>query len=147
MASRTLIPFLAPTLFFFVTQPLLAAAGREPFAAVSQTNAGDREWAEEAAKILQQLPPPLKHYVNVSQGDADKLLRQDSNYLQAVREKLAGRWFAALIGTSEESSFAVQGRFDTWRGLVEFLAERNALVEVWAWGEGIEGASRRLPAS
>ena len=53
MASRTLIPFLAPTLFFFVTQPLLAAAGREPFAAVSQTNAGDREWAEEAAKILQ----------------------------------------------------------------------------------------------
>src|SRR5205823_11461961 len=63
-----------------------------------------------------------------------------------VREKLEGRWFAALVEASGEAPFAIQGRFDTWRGLLEFLAERNALVDVWAWGDRGEHGARRIPA-
>ena len=146
MAPRTTFPFLTLVLVLGAPGPLPAAVEREPSASASRANIANRELAEEAAKIFGRLPAPLKHYEGVGEKDADELLRQDANYAEAVREKLEGRWFAALLGASGEAPFAVQGRFETWRGLVEFLADRNAVVDVWAWGEGREGPARRITA-
>src|SRR5439155_4745112 len=110
------------------------------------TNVWDRELSAQVAEVFQALSAPGKQYPGLSQAEVDRFLRQDVNYAQIVREKLGGRWFAALVETAGETPFAIHGRFDTWRGLVEFLAERNALVDVWAWGERGEGEPRRIPA-
>ena len=63
-----------------------------------------------------------------------------------VREKISGQWFAALVAVTNTDAFAVQGRFETWSGLVEFLQGQNALVEVWAYPEGGLKNPRRLSA-
>src|SRR5207302_3436623 len=104
------------------------------------------ELAAQVTQVFQQLSPPVKHYADLSRAESERLLLQDANYAQVVREKLEGQWFAALVGAPEDAPFAIQGRFNTWRGLVEFLADRNALVEVWAWGEGMGGLPRRITA-
>ncbi|MEO8429427.1 MAG: hypothetical protein ABI651_20230, partial [Verrucomicrobiota bacterium] len=122
------------------------AADVEPPATRFLTNVWDRELSGQTARLFQKLPAPIHHYESLSQAEAGSYLRQDSNYAEIIRQKLAGRWFAALVAMSKDTPLAIQRQFDTWRGLVEFLAERNALVEVWAWGEGIGGQPRRLPA-
>jgi hypothetical protein len=146
MASRTLVPLLALSLALLAVGELAAAGGREQFATRLLTNFWDRELAARVTEVFDRLPPPAMHYASLSRDNAERVLRQDAKYSQTVREKLEGRWFAALVGTSDDESVAIQGRFDSWRGLVEFLAERNALVEVWAWGEGLDGQARRIPA-
>src|SRR5262249_21385262 len=41
---------------------------------------------------------------------------------------------------------SIEVRFSTWRELVEFLAEKQAIVDVWAYGEAGEREPRRIPA-
>src|SRR2546427_4139436 len=135
---RAACPCLALSLVL-LTVNLLPTADAETPTTRFLTNVWDRELSGQAAQLFQKLPAPTNHYESLSQAQADSYLRQDANYAEIIREKLAGQWFAALVATSKDTPFAIHSRFDTWRGLVEFLAERNALVEVWAWGEGIDG--------
>lgn len=146
MPIRATLPFLAVFLAAFAFRlPLIAAEAEAPTTGFL-TNVWDRELAAQVTQMFEQLPAPVKHYASLSQAEAERFLLQDANYAQMVREKLGEKWFAALVGASADAPFAIEGRFDTWRGLVEFLAERNALVEVWAWGEGVDGLARRIPA-
>src|SRR3989442_7913722 len=146
MVMRATRPCLALSLILFAAGSPLNAAEPEPLTAAILTNVWDRELAAQVAEVFKALPAPVKQYSSLSQAEVSRFLRQDVNYAQMVREKLDARWFAALVEADGDAPFAIQGRFDTWRGLVEFLAERNALVDVWAWGERGEGQSRRIPA-
>src|SRR2546425_1518345 len=146
MVMRATCPGLALSLILFAAGSHLAAAEPEPLTATILTNVWDLELAAQVAELFQALPTPVKQYPSLSQAEVARFLRQDVNYAQMVREKLDGRWFAALVENSGEAPFAIRGRFDNWRGLVEFLAERNALVDVWAWGEKGGGQPRRIPA-
>src|SRR5207247_912068 len=62
------------------------------------------------------------------------------------REKVQGQWFAALLSTESGQSFSVQRRFESWKGLMDFLVDREALVEVWAYPQK-GGKPRRIPAT
>src|SRR3989441_6572243 len=146
MVMRATRPCLALSLILFAAGSPLNAAEPEPLTAAILTNVWDRELAAQVAEVFKALPAPVKQYSSLSQAEVSRFLRQDVNYAQMVREKLDARWFAALVEADGDAPFAIQGRFDTWRGLVEFLAERNALVDVWAWGEKGEGEPRRIPA-
>jgi hypothetical protein len=143
MVIRATCPWLALALTLFETLPHLTAAAPE---ATILTNVWDRALAAQVAAVFQALPAPVKQFSSLSQAETARSLRQDVNYAKLVREKIEGHWFAALVENSGEASFTIQGRFDSWRGLVEFLAERNALVDVWAWGEKGEVQPRRIPA-
>jgi len=73
--------------------------------------------------------------------------RERRNYLQLLREKLSDKWFAALVSTDPESAYEIMGRFESWKGLLDFALAREALVELWAYSEqGMENA-RRIPAT
>ena len=95
---------------------------------------------------MNQLPPPALRYDGLSETDAAERLARARNYENFVREKISGQWFAALVAVTNTDAFAVQGRFETWSGLVEFLQGQNALVEVWAYPEGGLKNPRRLSA-
>ena len=144
MVMRATRPCLALSLILFAAGSPLYAADPEPLTAAILTNVWDRELAAQVAGVFQALPAPVKEYPSLSPAEVSRFLRQDVNYAQMVREKLDARWFAALVETDGEVPFAIHRRFDTWRELVEFLAERNALVDVWAWGERGEGQRRRM---
>src|SRR5881394_1160950 len=144
MVMRAKCPWLALWLMFFALGFTLASA--EPGPSAILTNVWDRELSAQVAEVFRTLPAPERHYPGLSRPEVDRILRQDVNYSQLVREKLDGRWFAALVEVSGDAPFAIKGRFDTWRGLVEFLTERNALVDVWASSEGGDGQVRRIPA-
>jgi len=114
----------------------LTAAG--PEAGAAEGGAEARPWNPEVAaralSIFKELAPPAVHYAGLSEAEADRLLRSDAAYRQLTRERLEGRWFAALVATEGADPDSIRARFDTWQGLVEFLAGQNALVEVWACG-------------
>jgi len=110
------------------------------------TNVWNREVAEKASLVFRQLAAPARHYAGLSEADATRLLQSDVNYQGFLREKLQNRWFAALVDKDEPAPYRVEARFTTWRELVEFLAEKRALVDVWAYGEAGERGARRIPA-
>jgi hypothetical protein len=147
MAPKPTSSFLAVSLVLTAALSYLAPAEPDRLAPGSPTEPEDRELAVQAAQVFQQLPAPVRHYADIDPVEVDWGLRQDANYEQLVREKVEGRWFAALVEMAEAEPLAIRGRFGTWRGLVEFLAERNALVEVWACGEEGAGPARRIPAT
>ena len=107
MVTRTKFPSLALSLALFAVDPFLVAAEREQVTAGFLTNVWDRELAARATEVFQQLPAPARHYPGLSRAEAERFLLQDANYAQVVREKLAGRWFAALIEASQEAPFAI----------------------------------------
>src|SRR5205814_9665528 len=110
------------------------------------TNRWDRELSAQMARAFQNLPPVAAHYPTLTPDEAERRLRQDSNYTQIVREKLEGHWFGALVETSGKAPFAIAARFETWRGLMDFLVQQNALVDIWALGEAPDAQPRRIPA-
>ena len=103
-------------------------------------------FAAKAAALSNELPPPRAHFAGVPETEAADRLRRELEYQAFVREKLSGHWFAALTSARADEPYSVQGRFETWKGLMDFLLERDALVEVWAYAEA--GAKpRRIPAT
>ena len=91
----------------------------------------------EVLDVLNRLGPPAKHYDGIHESEAQDRLKEDRNYRELLREKVLGKWFAALLFTKPGESFSIAGRFETWKGLLDFILERDALVEVWAYGEGL----------
>ncbi len=118
---------------------------------LGETSPGTGAWnadvAARAAAVFQRLSPPAIHYSGLSEAEAARLLRRDAAYQELTREKLEGGWFAALVAKDGPEPYSVQARFESWRRLVEFLSEQNALVEVWACGEGPDHKVRRVPAT
>jgi hypothetical protein len=101
---------------------------------------------ERIAALRQQLPPLQRHYEGLTESEAAAQIQQQRNYEKILGEKTRGEWFAALVSTSGEAPYAIQARFKTCRGLLDFIAERQALVEVWAYREGGPQNARRVPA-
>ncbi|MGA2864839.1 MAG: hypothetical protein ABSF95_10165 [Verrucomicrobiota bacterium] len=124
-------------------------AGREagPAASGPLTNVWNPDVAAKASALFQALPAPAIHYAGLAEAEVRQRLRSEAAYQQLMREKLAGKWFAALVATEGAEPGSIQADFKTWRGLVEFLAEQNALVEVWACGEAGDHKVRRIPAA
>ena len=145
MFLRPKSSWLARGLVLYLLGSQLAGAQPESSASLILTNVWDRELAKQVAEVFQSLPAPVKQYAGLSRAAVERVLREEVNYAQVVREKVNGQWFAAMVEADGDAPFAIRGRFDSWRGLVEFLADRNALVDVWASGE--TGAARRIPAS
>ncbi|HEY2952327.1 MAG TPA: hypothetical protein VGK40_07085, partial [Verrucomicrobiae bacterium] len=102
--------------------------------------------AEKFAGMFTQLPPPTLHYDGLSEAEAAERLARARHYEAFVREKISGQWFAALVAVTNTEAFTIKGRFETWNGLVEFLQQQNALVEVWAYPDGGLKDPRRISA-
>jgi hypothetical protein len=99
-----------------------------------------------AAALFQSLPPLARHYPELSQTAVAVRTAHDAGHAAMLREKLEDRWFAALVAMSGAEPFSIHGRFETWRGLVEFLAGQDALVEVWVSSPEGEDGARRITA-
>lgn len=73
-----------------------------------------------------------------------------ARYSALMEEKLAGKWFAALVSLDPGTLNAIEGRFETRRGFFEFVEGHGAIVDVWAYtadGRMEDGiAGRRLSA-
>jgi hypothetical protein len=147
MIASSIIPGLVCSLAL-AASPLMTA-GREagPTESGPLTNVWNRDVAAKASALFQALPAPAIHYAGLPEAEARQRLRAEAAYQQLMREKLEGQWFAALVATEGAEPGSIQFRFKTWRGLVEFLAEQNALVEVWACGEAGDHKVRRIPAA
>src|SRR5262249_24914115 len=100
----------------------------------------------KVADFWKQLPPPQSHFEGVPEGEVKNRGRREQSYQVFLREKIKGQWFAALLSMRSEEAFSVQARFQSWRGLMDFLLDREALVEVWAYSDGAEKA-RRITAT
>jgi hypothetical protein len=95
----------------------------------------------------EQLPPVTRHFVDVAPGEVLFREQLKRDHVALMREKLAGEWFAALVPLGENSDDAdTFVRFRTLRGLLDFIADREALVETWRYPVGAPGFARRLSA-
>jgi hypothetical protein len=138
--STRLLFLIAAGLFLTESSPSQAAA------VVGANPPGTNSFDAKVTALGNQLPPPQTHYADVSEADAAGRLRREQEYQTFVREKLQGQWFAALTAAGPDESYSIQGRFKTWKGLMDFLLERDALVEVWAYPEAGQ-KPRRIPAT
>src|SRR5436190_22313184 len=77
-------------LYLLGSQP--AGAQPESSTVLILTNVWDRELAKQVGEVFQTLPAPVKQYTGLSRAAVERLLREDVNYAQVVREKLDGRW-------------------------------------------------------
>ena len=105
------------------------------------------ELERKFADLFNQLPPLQRHFDGLTEADSAAQRQRQSGYEALLREKLQDKWFAALVSEKSADAFAIQSRFETWKGLVEFLAHREALVEVWAYPEAGAKEARRIPAT
>lgn len=78
-----------------------------------------------------------------SESERALLARKRAFFRQLQTERAADCWVAALV--SDEPR--IEARFETWRGLADFLGEHDALVEVWTQPEHGAEEARRLTAS
>src|SRR4051812_24792450 len=77
---------------------------------------------EERFQRLAEAMPPLKeHYSGVTEESVRKKASREIASAAITQEKLQGKWFAALITHAENEPLAIHARFETWRGLLEFL--------------------------
>ncbi len=140
---------IIPWLFFLFVLPgpacwtAAAQAGQEETETL--TNVWNRALAEKTSQIFHQLPPAAKHYAGLSEGEAIRLLESDVNYQKLIEEKVERKWFAALVTWEDPEPYSIVARFDTWHDMVESLAEKGAVVDVWAYGEASEHKPRRIP--
>jgi hypothetical protein len=125
----------------------VAPGTANPAAPAPGAPAANPAWQVKAQEILGQLPPPIKHFADLPEADARARLSQERNSELVLRAKLADRWFAALLSTASDNLYAIERSFDSWRDFIEFLVQKDALVEVWAYPEGARGQPRRIPAT
>lgn len=96
-------------------------------------------------ELIRRLPVPIHH---TREGELNPAIGRmvEDNHREILREKLADKWFAALLDTSPTNAFAIHERLPSWKSLVRFIEDRDALVEVWAYPEQGNPVARRIPA-
>src|SRR6185436_19589128 len=104
----------------FLVRPALSNAAVVMDANATATNA----FQAKVTALLNQLPPLQIHYEGLCEPEAADRARGEQSYQTFLREKLQGHWFAALTDIRAGNSYSVQGRFETWTGLMDFLVER-----------------------
>src|SRR5258708_8002019 len=109
-------------------------------------NTAPDSFEAKAAEVWSQLPPARTHFEGVPEGEPASRRRREENYQTFLREKMQGKWFAALTAAAPDEAFSIQRPFGSWKELMDFLVENEALVEAWAYPEGGEPA-RRVPAT
>ncbi|MDB6030458.1 MAG: hypothetical protein JWM16_796, partial [Verrucomicrobiales bacterium] len=115
---------------------------------VFSTQAQEPHWRNlelerQIDQLFAQLPPVKKHLGNLTEAQVAERLTQEQNYRRLNQEKKEGKWTAALV---EESTLAIESRFETIQGLLNFAQEKQALVDVWAYPEPGK-KPRRIPAT
>lgn len=103
--------------------------------------------APKFSELFERLPPIERHLEGVTEDEAVALQIERENYRQLMREKVQGNWFAALVSTEPQCANQVQVRFETWKGFLDFVLEREAIVDLWAYGEDGYRDARRVPAT
>ncbi len=96
-------------------------------------------------ELIRRLPEPIHH---IREGELNPAPGRmvEVNHREILREKLADKWFAALLDTNPTNAFAIHERLPSWKSLVRFIEDRDALVEVWAYPEQGNLTARRIPA-
>ncbi|MDX1953481.1 MAG: hypothetical protein SFY81_15000, partial [Verrucomicrobiota bacterium] len=122
-------------LIYFVS--ILLLAGRVLLAQEKQTSASAEE---NLRKVLDQLPSATHQ----QRSSNDRAIGSVYGTLQY--EWGSSNWFAALVLEQDGIPVSIDGRFSTWNDFIGFLGEKDALVEVWLYGER-ESSNRRLTAS
>ncbi len=139
---------------FMGTGGMLPGEGSTPPSPQSGDPATDR-FEHQVREFFDALPPLEHHYVrdggNNESGTTsgvhqDRAETERRRYRQIVREKVAGAWFAALVSTDSGNLNEIQGRFETWKGLQDFIVQHEAVVDLWAYGDRGERNARRVPA-
>ena len=90
-----------------------------------QTN----DFEAKAAALWKELPAPQVHFEEGTEAEALRRQRGAGEYQAFLQEKLQGQWFAALISAQPDNASSIQARFESWKSLLDFLLEREALVE------------------
>ncbi|MCI0743950.1 MAG: hypothetical protein L0Y58_00965, partial [Verrucomicrobia subdivision 3 bacterium] len=93
------------------------------------------------AEVLREAGPTKRHFEAPQAGELS-LREQEALFRQLQAERFEGKWVAALVSERPE----IVARFETWKGLAEFLTEREALIEIWAYSEEGTANARRLTA-
>ncbi|NIP92540.1 MAG: hypothetical protein GWO24_03350, partial [Akkermansiaceae bacterium] len=88
---------------------------------------------------------PKRNLLGLEEGDLDRRRTADANFARLRAEQVRGRWYAALVSLEPDDELAIRERFGTREDMNRRLQERNAVVEVWAYGPGGDPL-RRLPA-
>jgi len=125
--------------FFFLFVWLALASS---LTAQVQTN----DFEAKAAALWKELPAPQVHFEEGTEAEALRRQRGAGEYQAFLQEKLQGQWFAALISAQPDNASSIQARCESWKSLLDFLLEREDLVEVWAYSQGGE-KPRRIPAT
>jgi len=141
MAAKRRVGFV----LFLVALALLGFARSSlPADAPAQDFRQSEAFEANVSEFWKQLPPLQAH--DLAEAKSAGRQRREENYRAMLEEKMADRWFAALLSAQEADEFSIQRRFESWRELVEFLMENEALTEVWVYPEA-DGKARRVPAT
>src|SRR5437016_5260555 len=105
-------------IFLILSLPSLAAG------ADGQNLSASNAFAAKVTELWQQLPPAQTHVAGLPDSERQGRQRREENYQALLREKMEDRWFAALLSVGATDALSVQRRFESWKELVEFLAER-----------------------
>lgn len=115
-----------------------------PLSLAAQINSSNVE--EKFADLLRQLPPIAERFDDQAEAELALRLKQEQDYREFLGEKVQDKWFAALVAHTDDGGYSIVARFESWKGLLEFFVEQDALVEVWAYPEKGKVA-RRIPAT
>ncbi|MBI3416899.1 MAG: hypothetical protein HY043_16535, partial [Verrucomicrobia bacterium] len=113
------------------------------------TNPPNAQLAKKFADAFAQLPPTVRHYEGVTEAEVADRLGGEKNFQNIIREKVAQRWFAALVAIQPGRRFQITERFATLKELLDFVQQRQAIVDVSAYSDDAahEGKGRRIPAT
>ena len=89
------------------------------------------------------LTPLVRHEQGLPSDQTAAARAEARNYQEVLRQKVEGKWFAALVEPSGPETFAVRKTFASWDELSDYVTTNRALVELWAEGAG-GSAARRL---
>jgi hypothetical protein len=113
-------------------------------AAGDSTEATRHQLEAKFAEVLREAGPTQYRFGTAGTASGEFAPAKQRQFFQELqRERFEEKWLAALV--SEESR--IEGRFQTWKGLADYLADHGALVEVWTYSEQGTRNARRLTAA
>ena len=123
-----------------ISHQLDVTAAEPASQATGGANPPDQSARRALESILQELGPLQAHFIDVTAEDVKSRIREDENFARLIQEGREGKWSAALVTEDPSDRWSIEQRFDSMADMKAFLRERNAVVEVWLYGEsGPEG--------